>query len=270
MCLGSEARAANKAARRQYQYQLQGRERNWMNTVALENVKRVQYDQTLDALHVNLGNVYADIQEKYRDQIGAARQEQEQLFVEHLENSEYAKVAASGQTGRSIDRMATVEFGKYLAESSRKAYQLTQVRRELTRAGAKAAGETRAAQLQAFAQNNIIQSPDIAPPRPVMRNVGAAAFMDLLKIGSSVGTIALPFVALAAGSDRRLKENIKQIGKSITGLGIYKFNYIGKTQKYIGTMADEVMKVVPEAVVTMPNGFLGVNYDLIDVTFKEA
>ncbi len=241
-----------------------------MNTVALENVKRVQYDQTLDALHVNLGNVYADIQEKYRDQIGAARQEQEQLFVEHLENSEYAKVAASGQTGRSIDRMATVEFGKYLAESSRKAYQLTQVRRELTRAGAKAAGETRAAQLQAFAQNNIIQSPDIAPPRPVMRNVGAAAFMDLLKIGSSVGTIALPFVALAAGSDRRLKENIKQIGKSITGLGIYKFNYIGKTQKYIGTMADEVMKVVPEAVVTMPNGFLGVNYDLIDVTFKEA
>ena len=193
MCLGSEARAANKAAMRQYQYKLQVRERNWMNTLALENVKRVQYDQTLDATHVGLGNVYADIQEKYRDQIGAARQEQEDLYVKHLENSEYAKVAASGQTGRSVDRMATVEFGQYLAESSRKAYQLTQVRRELTREGAKAAAQTRAAQLQAFAQNNIIQSPDIAPPQPVMRNVGHAAFMEALSIGKSLATLYMPF-----------------------------------------------------------------------------
>ena len=35
-------------------------------------------------------------------------------------------------------------------------------------------------------------------------------------------------------------------------------------------MADEVMKVKPEAVVTMDNGFFGVRYDLIDVQFKEA
>ena len=193
MCLGSEARAANKAAMRQYQYKLQVRERNWMNTLALENVQRVQYDQTLDATHVGLGNVYADIQEKYRDQIGAARQEQEALYVKHLENSEYAKVAASGQTGRSVDRMATVELGQYLAESSRKAYQLTQVRRALTREGAKAAAQTRAAQLQAFAQNNIVKSPDIAPPQPVMRNVGHAAFMDALSIGKSLATLYMPF-----------------------------------------------------------------------------
>ena len=35
-------------------------------------------------------------------------------------------------------------------------------------------------------------------------------------------------------------------------------------------MADEVIKLVPEAVVTMDNGYLGVNYNLIDVTFKEV
>ena len=71
-------------------------------------------------------------------------------------------------------------------------------------------------------------------------------------------------------SDRRLKENIKKIGESISGLGIYKFNYIGKAKQYIGAIADEVIKVVPEAAVTMDNGYLGVNYDLIDVTFKEV
>ena len=35
-------------------------------------------------------------------------------------------------------------------------------------------------------------------------------------------------------------------------------------------MADDVKKIVPEAVVTMANGFLGVNYNLIDVQFKEV
>jgi hypothetical protein len=35
-------------------------------------------------------------------------------------------------------------------------------------------------------------------------------------------------------------------------------------------MADEVIKIVPEAVSTMDNGFLGINYNLIDVTFKEV
>ena len=44
--------------------------------------------------------------------------------------------------------------------------------------------------MQLFAQNSIIRSPDIAPPRPVLQNVGQAAFMDALSIASSVATIA--------------------------------------------------------------------------------
>ena len=56
----------------------------------------------------------------------------------------------------------------------------------------------------------------------------------------------------------------------MSGLGIYKFNYIGQAEKYIGAMADEVLKIVPEAAILGDDGFYRVNYDLIDVTFKEA
>jgi len=35
-------------------------------------------------------------------------------------------------------------------------------------------------------------------------------------------------------------------------------------------MSDEVKKILPKAVVKMPNGYEGVRYDLIDVQFKEA
>jgi hypothetical protein len=48
----------------------------------------------------------------------------------------------------------------------------------------------RAEQMQSFAKNAIIRNPDLAPPQPVMQNVGAAAFMDALSIAQSIASIA--------------------------------------------------------------------------------
>ena len=64
MCLGEDARNANKAARKNYEHQLKVRERKWMNTISQTHVERIQYDQTIDAAHVGLGNAFAEIQEK--------------------------------------------------------------------------------------------------------------------------------------------------------------------------------------------------------------
>ena len=70
-----------------------------------------------------------------------------------------------------------------------------------------------------------------------------------------------------AGSSRLLKENIFKLGKSSEGHNVYKFNYKGNPTNYIGVIAEEVQKLKPEAVFRMANGFLGVNYDQIDVDF---
>ena len=193
MCLGSQARAANKAAKQNYQHQLKVRERKWMNTLAQTNVERIQYDQTLDATHIGLANAYAQIQEKYRDQIAEATQGQEELFKKFSQEAKSEELAAAGRTGRSIQRIRTVEIGQLLAQGSRDAYKLTQAARDLSREGAKAAAQAKQTQMAAFAQNNIIKNPDIAPPPPVLRNVGQAAFMDALKIGSSLASMYMPF-----------------------------------------------------------------------------
>ena len=193
MCLGSEARAANKAAKQYYQHQLKVRERKWMNTLAQTNVERIQYDQTLDATHVGLANAYALIQEKYRDQIAEATQGQEELFKKFTSESTADQLAAAGRTGRSIRRIRTVEVGQLLAQGSRDAYKLTQAARDLSREGAKAAAQAKQTQMQAFAQNNIVKTPDIAPPPPVLRNVAMASMMDALKIGSSFASMYMPF-----------------------------------------------------------------------------
>jgi len=62
-------------------------------------------------------------------------------------------------------------------------------------------------------------------------------------------------------SDRRLKTDIKRIGKADNGLSIYSYRYVWGGPVQIGFMADEVEKVAPDAVVEMPNGFKAVDYE---------
>ena len=67
------------------------------------------------------------------------------------------------------------------------------------------------------------------------------------------------------GSDRRLKKNIKLIGKSPSNLNIYSFEYKDKEGIYQGVMSDEIPQ---EAVIKHEDGFDRVDYDKIDVKFK--
>ena len=66
-------------------------------------------------------------------------------------------------------------------------------------------------------------------------------------------------------SDIRLKENIELIGKSPSNINIYKFNYKDNPTTYQGAMAHEV----PWASVKHSNGYMMVDYNLIDIEFKK-
>jgi len=188
VCLGAQARAANERARKDYEYNLERREADWMQTLSITNTERVMHEQTIDSSNLGLSQVYGDLQEKFGEQIGQALQEDEVNWKQFLQESQGGKLAASGQTGRSADRISTLDLADYLRKGSRKAYELTESREELSEAGAKAAGMARAEQMQSFAKNAIIKNPDLAPPTPVYQSVGQAAFMDALSIASSVAT----------------------------------------------------------------------------------
>jgi hypothetical protein len=59
-------------------------------------------------------------------------------------------------------------------------------------------------------------------------------------------------------SDRRLKSNIVQVGTHPLGIGIYEYDIFGNRER--GVMADEVAKVMPDAIVPHESGFMMVNY----------
>jgi len=64
-------------------------------------------------------------------------------------------------------------------------------------------------------------------------------------------------------SDVRLKTGIEKVGTAANGLPLYDFRYFGSETVYRGVMAQDVLERFPEAVSTMPNGYLGVRYDML-------
>jgi hypothetical protein len=81
----------------------------------------------------------------------------------------------------------------------------------------------------------------------------------LKEIGQLVG-IAGGLASLF--SDRRLKKNIKQIGVHKTGIPVYEYDYLWG-EHAVGVMADDVEKVMPEAVTTRA-GYKTVNYQMLE------
>ena len=81
---------------------------------------------------------------------------------------------------------------------------------------------------------------------------------------STFGQVAGAFTAY--NSDIRLKDDIKLVGKSPSGIKIYNFKYKGDDKKYQGVMAHQV----PQAAEVDANGYLMVDYSKLDVDFKEV
>jgi len=70
-----------------------------------------------------------------------------------------------------------------------------------------------------------------------------------------LGMQAAPFMF----SDRRLKEDIKRVGETDDGLGVYTYRYKGSPVRQMGVMAQEVEKVKPGAVHRI-GGYRAVDY----------
>ena len=74
------------------------------------------------------------------------------------------------------------------------------------------------------------------------------------------------------GSDPAYKQNTVLVDQHPAGFGLYLFDYKpgfrdiwGHGRKF-GVMADEVEKIVPEAIVVTANGYRAVNYTQLGIT----
>jgi outer membrane immunogenic protein len=68
-------------------------------------------------------------------------------------------------------------------------------------------------------------------------------------------------------SDVRLKRDLVRLRTLDNGIGIYRFRYFWSDELYVGVMAQEVSKVIPEAVTEAPDGYLRVDYTRLGLQF---
>ena len=99
-------------------------------------------------------------------------------------------------------------------------------------------------------------------PSPTGLQTGLGALSTLAGIYKSFNPTPFNFNNY---SDTRLKEDISLIGKSPSGLNIYKFKYLNGDNYYQGVMAQEV----PHASTLGKDGFYKVDYSKVDVEFKK-
>lgn len=84
----------------------------------------------------------------------------------------------------------------------------------------------------------------------------------LFGLTGTLGSAAMKYgPGLMAMSDRRLKSNIVRIGTTVLDLPTYEYTIFGRRER--GVMADEVEKVMPEAVGTHWTGFKMVDYAML-------
>ena len=189
MCLGAAARTANANARRRYAYENERRERKWMQTISIYNAQKVKYEEDVQNAGLAQAQAKTNQQEAMDLARGEAQLKYEELFRTLLKDSTYGKLVAAGQTGQSTRRRATMDYAKYGRDVSDISRRLVLNDRELARKSAAEISKYKQFKDQAFAKVAFQPIPDVAPPQPVMQNVGAAMFMDALSIGSSIATM---------------------------------------------------------------------------------
>lgn len=111
---------------------------------------------------------------------------------------------------------------------------------------------------------------DISRQAGMVQQYGQQRMNALTQMGASTGAVLGGLAgAVKFGSDRRLKQNIKFLKLSPSGLKIYSFEYINKIfgkGVYQGVMSDEIPQY---AVIKHADGFDRVDYSKLDVEFKQ-
>ena len=180
------ASQANAERRRNYEHQLKVRERKWMQTRTTYATKKVQFEQEVDQANIAAQRAYSRTQRQLNNAKSLAILENQEDFKKMLQNEGAIEVSAAerGVRGRAVARQLVMNksnFGISQALRSRglaqAGYQAKDVMGDVNR-------QLKGQLNRSFGKVAIQPIQDIAPPPPVMQNVGMT-FM--LGMGNALG-----------------------------------------------------------------------------------
>ncbi len=164
----NEVNTQNRARNQEYSAAVTRRAADWMRQLSIAAAERVQYDIASDnvAIAQNLGE--QQLQDERNKLIAELKQSGEKDIIDFLENS--GGLAASGRTGRSIDRRGALEVGALGRKRSRGDYVSTESQYTIKQGYESLMQKAKENRASLFANVMWQRTPDFEPPRPVHRN----------------------------------------------------------------------------------------------------
>jgi hypothetical protein len=198
--------------------------------------------------------------QNYQQGMGTQSMQNQALAQNQAIAAQQQQLANAAQLQQYNQNLGAAQFGNQAAtqELQKQLALRNQPLNEIT--GLMSGSQLQMPQFQGYNPTNIAAAPIFAGAQAqgnaALQNYGIA------QSGANATTSGLFNLAGAAMmSDRRLKSNIERIGTHKLGIGIYEYEILGERQQ--GVMADEVEKVMPEAVLMHPSGYKMVNYGLL-------
>ena len=180
-----QAAARNRARKQNWEHQLRVRKQNWYQNLSIWGAQRNKYFTDLNENDLAAQRGYAQAQVIMNRDFAAAAQKNEGELIKYLQST--GKLAAAGRTGRSIKRIADLDFGALQRSSGRTYYKLTQSRATYK----EQVEDIRRKQLgnrnQLFANVQFAPVPDLAPPAPRLEPE-SLGLGDYLKAGFAGAT----------------------------------------------------------------------------------
>ena len=180
------ASQANKEKRRQYQHQLKVRERKWMQTRATYQTKKVQFEQEVDQANIAAQRAYSRTQQQLNNARSLAILQNQEDFKKMLANEGTIEASAAerGVRGGSIARQLVQNSATFGLSQAMRSRGLTQAGYDARETYGDINRQLKGTLNQAFGKVAIQPVQDIAPPPPVMQNVGLTL---MLGMGEALG-----------------------------------------------------------------------------------
>ena len=180
------ASASNAAAKRNYEHQLKIRERAWMQRRSTYSSKKVQFEQEVDFANIAAQRAYSRTQKSLYDARAMALIQNESDFKSSLKEEGLieARAAERGVRGKSIARALVQNAQGLGVKQAMRRRGLTasyyEGRQSMEDVNRRLKGTVR----KSFGKVALQPIADMAPPRPVMQNVGLTL---MLGMGQALG-----------------------------------------------------------------------------------
>ena len=180
------ASAQNKAARRNYEHQLKVRERKWMQTRTTYGTKKVQFEQEVDLANIAAQRAYSRTQQQLNNAKSLAILQNQEDFKKMLANEGMIEASAAerGVRGRAVARQLVMNKGNFGISQAMRSRGLAQAGYQAKEVMGDVNRQLKTQLNQSFGKVAIQPIQDIAPPPPVMQNVGLTL---MLGMGQAIG-----------------------------------------------------------------------------------